>query len=153
MDIKKLTAKIDAAQTILNEIRIESGCDAFAVECPAPRTREATALETAERAFSERRQRGAHFENNQIFGEPAWDILLDLYIHQARNELVSMKSAIVGSGASMSTAVRWLEVLDKEGLIFFEYDPSDAMRGLLRLTPEGYESITRYLEAIAARPS
>ena len=95
------------------------------------------------RVYADRRERSKHFEREQIFGEPAWDMLLDLYIHQARNEKVSVKSALIGSGASASTAMRWLGVLDAED------DPADSARRLVRLTPEGYEGITRYLEQIA----
>lgn len=149
MDIKLLAKKIETAQTILDEIRRESGCGSFRDAQFELVRRQETALETAVRVYADRRERSKHFEREQIFGEPAWDMLLDLYIHQARNEKVSVKSALIGSGASASTAMRWLGVLDAEGLIRSEDDPADSARRLVRLTPEGYEGITRYLEQIA----
>jgi DNA-binding MarR family transcriptional regulator len=149
MDIKRLAQKIEAAQSILDEIRRDSGCDAFATKYSTTKGRQETALETAERAYKERRERAKHFNSQQIFGEPAWDILLDLYIHQARDEQVTVKSALVGSGTTATTAQRWLNVLDSEGLISSEVDPADSFKYFLRLTAEGYESITRYLEAIS----
>lgn len=149
VDVKKLAVKIEAAQTILDEIRLESGCDAFGTLRVASQNRQETALETAIRAYAERQDRGKHFDSSHLFGEPAWDILLDLYIHQARNETVSVKSATMGSGASTMTALRWFQVLESEGLICSEEDPLDGRRRLLRLTAEGYESITRYLAEIA----
>lgn len=148
MDVRRLAEKIEAAQAILEEIRKESGCDAFSERAVASLARQETALQTAERAQGERRKRAEHFRNQQMFGEPAWDILLDLYIHQVRNEQTTVKRATVGPVATAGTTLRWLQVLDAEGLIFFEADPTDEERRLLRLTPEGYESITRYLEAI-----
>lgn len=149
MDVKRLAEKIEAAQAILDEIRKESGCEMFGERSVLPERRQETALETAERALTERRRRTDHFGNEKIFGEPAWDILLDLFIHQVRNEEVTVKRATVGSGASSETALRWLRVLDQEGLVCFEADPVEADTCLLHLTPEGYESITRYLEEIS----
>lgn len=149
MDVKLLATKIEAAQVILDEMRREAGIEPSKDIRLSVSSRQETALEAAVRAYEERRKRGRHFENTQLFGEPAWDILLDLYIHQARNESVSVKSATIGSGASAATALRWLDVLDKEGLVRSEEDPSDNRRRLLRLTPEGYESITRYLEEVS----
>lgn len=149
MDVKLLAAKIEAAQVILDDIRREAGFEPFTQVRLNLGSRQETALDAAVRAYEERRKRGRHFDNAQLFGEPAWDILLDLYIHQARNEKVSVKSATIGSGTSATTALRWLDVLDKEGLVRSEEDPSDNRRRLLRLTPEGYESITRYLEEIS----
>jgi hypothetical protein len=148
MDIKRLAQKIEAAQFILDEIRKESGCEAFNSDYTVREGRQETALQTAERAYNERRERAKHFNNQQIFGEPAWDLLLDMYIHQARDEKVTVKSAVLESRAGEGTAQRWLKVLDSEGLICSQIDPTDSRKCFLRLTPEGYESITRYLEEI-----
>lgn len=149
MDVKKLAGKIDAAQAILEEIRLESGCDAFGPPRKPGADREAIALEAAIHALTDRRSRSDHFANPNFFGEPAWDILLDLYIHQVRNEAVTVRSTIIGSGASSQTAIRWLNILEAEDLVKSEQDPGDANRVLLRLTAEGYEGLTRYFETVA----
>lgn len=149
MDVKKLAAKIDAAQIILDETRLESGCAVFGGPQRLARSREEVALDAATHALADRRARAEHFDSLRLFGEPAWDILLDLYIHQARQEAVTVKSAIIGSGASAVTVMRWLNALDQEGLVRSETDPTDDRQMLLRLTAEGYEAITRYLERVA----
>lgn len=149
MDVKVLVEKLETAQALLEDIRRESGCGAFGDVAPNPIANHETAIETAVRAYEERRKRSTHFDVDAMFGEPAWDMLLDLYIHQARNEDVSIKSATIGSGASASTALRWIQALDAEGLIRSEEDPKDSKRRLLHLTPEGYLSITRYLQEIS----
>jgi DNA-binding MarR family transcriptional regulator len=107
------------------------------------------ALDRARLFISYRRARARHFGDRSLFAEPAWDIMLKLYVHHVKNEPVSVKSACIGSGVSASTALRWLNALEAEGLICFELDPADQSRKLIRLTPGGFESMTRCLEDCA----
>ena len=44
-----------------------------------------------------------HDDNDELFGEPAWDILLDLYIANVENKPVSVSSACIGSAAPPTT--------------------------------------------------
>ncbi len=145
----KLARQFDEAQITLEELRRDSGCDTFVRKPAEPKVRHQTALEAALMAYEQRRSRAKHLQDEEIFGEPAWDILLDLYAHQAQNEQVSVKSACIGSGAPATTALRWLSVLEAKGLVRSLDDPSDNRRRLIRLTPEGYEAMTRYLNEIA----
>ncbi|MCX9148796.1 hypothetical protein OPU67_15740, partial [Erythrobacter sp. WG] len=55
---------------------------------------------------------------------------------------------ILGSGASANTAVLWLKLLEERALIFTDDDPTDERRKLVRMTSEGYETMTRYLNDI-----
>jgi MoxR-like ATPase len=148
-DVKGLAEKFDAALAILDEIRASSGFDVLGAKRLEPHPRRETALEAAERAYADRRSRSDEFEDQRIFGEPAWDILLDLFIHQTRHEEVTVKSACVDSRAPETTTMRWLLALDGEGLIRIDHDPKDETRKMVSLTAEGYESMLRYLEKIA----
>lgn len=147
--VKRLAEHLDEAQLALEELRRTCGCDAFPPIDFKPQRRHQTALEAAQMAYEQRQSRNKIFFDNDLFGEPAWDILLDLYIHQARNESVFVKSACIGSGASATTALRWIQVLETKGLLCSAEDPTDSRRRLLRLTAEGYECMTRYLEGTA----
>ena len=79
-------------------------------------------LQVAEYCYDAWRTRERHFAGHQLFVDPAWDILLDIFIRQARGELVSVKSASVGSVAPASTALRWLNQLEAEGIIASQED-------------------------------
>lgn len=70
----------------------------------------------------------------ELFGEPAWDMLLDLYVHAAADRKVSISSACIASNVPATTALRWLNVLADRGLIEREPDPQDARRFYLKLT-------------------
>ncbi|WP_298303259.1 winged helix DNA-binding protein [uncultured Erythrobacter sp.] len=98
----------------------------------------------AREAYAIRRRRTVIFDNAELFGEPAWDILLDLYIAQAERKKVSVSSACIGSAAPPTTGLRWLGVLSEQGLVLREHDPEDQRRVLVRLTEKGLASMDDY---------
>jgi hypothetical protein len=104
-------------------------------------------LAAARKAYALRRKRAAIFGNPDLFGEPAWDILLDLYIAHGEGKQVSVSSACIGSAAPPTTGLRWLGVLADEGLIVREADAGDHRRVLVRLTPAGQAAMERFFEA------
>jgi hypothetical protein len=103
----------------------------------------------ARKAYAARRRRGAIFGNHDLFGEPAWDILLDLYIAHVERKDVSVSSACIGSASPPTTGLRWLGVLAEHDLVLREHDPFDQRRVLVRLTRRGLEAMDRYF-AIAS---
>lgn len=104
----------------------------------------APCLEVAQRLYENRRKRGAIIGKYDLFGEPAWDILLDLYIAYARGLKVSVSSACIGSAVPSTTALRWLGVLQEAGLIVRENDSNDHRRMLVRLSNEAIERMERF---------
>lgn len=98
----------------------------------------------AREAYATRRRRATIFGNPELFGEPAWDILLDLYIAHAENKPVSVSSACIGSAAPPTTGLRWLGVLAEHGLVMREHDPEDQRRVLVHLTEEGLAAMDKY---------
>lgn len=101
----------------------------------------------AKQTYAIRRKRAAIFGTDEIFGEPAWDILLDLYIAQGEQQAVSVSSACIGSAAPATTGLRWLGVLADHGLIVREHDPNDQRRILVRLTDHGLNAMRSYFES------
>jgi DNA-binding MarR family transcriptional regulator len=70
----------------------------------------------AARVYANRRNRTNHLPVD-LLGEPGWDILLDLVIQQSRSNTVSVTSAGIASGVPATTALRWIQQLEQEGLI------------------------------------
>lgn len=106
--------------------------------------RRALYAEYARDAYATRRRRSAIFDNDELFGEPAWDILLDLYIAHVDNKAVSVSSACIGSAAPPTTGLRWLGVLAENDLVRREHDPDDQRRVLVRLTERGLKAMDEY---------
>lgn len=146
---KGFTEQLEAAQLALDNLWRLTECDLPSVIEVSSRWQNANPREVALSIFHSRRARAKHFGNRNIFGEPAWDILLDLYIHQAEGEQISIKSASIGSCAPATTALRWLKTLEEEALVVSVEDPNDQRRRFVQLTAEGYEVLTRYFHDIA----
>lgn len=103
--------------------------------------------------YAERAQRAAVFPAG-LFGEPAWDILLDLFVASRENELRSVKEVCIASHAADATALRYVEQLIAAGLVLRTRDTRDNRRKFLSLSPDGYRRMTRYLaEAAATEPA
>lgn len=116
-------------------------------EPPRPKLLPRRYLELARKAYAMRRKREAIFNNPDLFGEPAWDILLDLFIAAGEGKTVSVSSACIGSAAPATTGLRWLGVLADEGLVLRENDPEDQRRVMVRLTPAGHMAMERFFDA------
>ncbi|OYW48023.1 MAG: hypothetical protein B7Y36_08880 [Novosphingobium sp. 28-62-57] len=80
-----------------------------------------------------------------LFGEPTWDILLDLYIAMREDRRVPTTSACIGAHVPPTTALRWLRILETRGLIEREDDGRDGRRTFVRLTRHGIDAMDRTL--------
>lgn len=101
-------------------------------------------VELARQTYEDRRRRNKIFQSDELFGEPAWDILLDLFIAAKERRRVSVTSACIGSAVPSTTALRWISILERLGFLTREADPGDARRVYVRLSPRGYEAMLEY---------
>jgi DNA-binding MarR family transcriptional regulator len=115
---------------------------------PAGATRASTRLQAARRKMKERRARHKFF-NSSLFGEPVWDILLDLYVRGASHQPTSVTSACIASGVPATTALRYIRLLEREGLVLRRADTADARRNFLELSPHGLALLDSYLDEVA----
>ena len=76
-----------------------------------------------------------------LFSDPAWCMLLDLYLDHVAGEPSSVSSLCLASRIPQSTGLRWLVMLDKAGLISRRADPVDRRRTLIELTSVGLAKI------------
>lgn len=143
--IRKLSRQLEAAQSTLKELQATTDFNAFTAQASACDKRDQLAYISAVRSLQDRRARTQYFGDSRIFGEPAWDILLDLYVHEFDEEAMSLGRACISSRGSRVTAELWLKLLEEMGLIVLKGDRSDGRKTVIRLTPKGKESMTRYL--------
>jgi DNA-binding MarR family transcriptional regulator len=97
----------------------------------------------ARRLLESRRKRIAIF-GAQMFAEPAWDMLLLLYL-SGRGRRQTQSSLCELSGASRSTALRWIEFLAARDLVRREDHPTDKRRNFVSLTEKGRYLLDLYL--------
>lgn len=101
-------------------------------------------IDEVRRIVSGRRARG-NFLPREIFGEPAWDILLDLFIASHEEKRISVSSACIASGVPATTALRWLGRMEKIGLIERVNDRDDRRRVYVAITSNGRRAIDHWL--------
>ncbi|MCJ2177419.1 MarR family transcriptional regulator [Novosphingobium album (ex Hu et al. 2023)] len=101
-------------------------------------------VELARQTYDDRRRRAKIFASEDLFGEPAWDILLDLFIAAKERRRVSVTSACIGSAVPSTTALRWIAILEKNEFLAREADPGDARRVYVKLSARGYSAMLDY---------
>lgn len=98
----------------------------------------------AERLYAERRGRDAQFPDG-LFGEPAWDLLLAMYIARDKNQAMILCKAYKAAGVSDTTGRRLLDRLEEEGLITRRRAPRSRKMRIVELTDAAVERLTVYL--------
>lgn len=74
------------------------------------------ARDAAVRLIRLRRKREAEF-GERFFADPAWDILLDLFVRGLDDRATSVSSACIGACVPSTTALRHLAILAEAGLV------------------------------------
>jgi len=97
-----------------------------------------------------RAQYAHRLQSNRIFGfevssDPAWNMLLDLFIQRVEGKRVSVSSACVASAAPMTTALRYLDMLEERGLLARVPDLLDKRRILVELAPDALLKMATHL--------
>lgn len=92
------------------------------------------------------RQRRVTMFPANIFADPAWDILLDLFVADLAGKNISISSACLASGVPPTTALRWLKRLEEKDLIERIPDPFDGRRVYVRLVEKAKKAIAWWVE-------
>jgi DNA-binding MarR family transcriptional regulator len=100
------------------------------------------------RSIHARRLRNRHFPES-LFGEPAWDILLELLRAGSEEREVTIPELCEAVGVPGSIALRWLNTLANEGLIVRRCDPRNPMTDIVELEPKTRRAFLRYIEDIS----
>lgn len=107
--------------------------------------------DSARRYLQQRGLRRAAF-GADVFREPAWDIMLDLYCSLREGVKVSIMDACVASGVPSTTGLRYLARLVETGLVIRRHDEDDARRTLVELSSTAAAQIEAWLHATWAPP-
>jgi len=99
-----------------------------------------------------RRDRDAIF-GRELFGEPAWDILLELYAAHVAQRRLSVTGVCYASAVPPTTALRWVERLEKEGWVSRHSDPLDGRRAWVTLTKRAMTAMQGYLQKVKVQPA
>ena len=98
------------------------------------------------------RQLRATYFNRAMFGEPAWDVLLALYIAEGAENPQSVGRIAELVQAPLTTVARWIDYLEKERMACREAHPSDKRVIFVRLLERGRQLLESYLTNVPLKP-
>jgi len=99
------------------------------------------------RMLRQRRMREQYFPAD-LFADPAWDMLLDLYAARLERQPVSVSSLCIAAAVPATTALRWIKTMTDAGLFLREDDPHDGRRIFIALAEGACDALGRYFEAL-----
>lgn len=115
---------------------------------PVPPSADRKALLSRARiVFAARRIRAKHFDRD-LFGEPAWEILLALYIAEESGPRFTISRLAESIGVPLSTVVRWMRTLEEKSLVGRIDHPTDRRVVSIRLLDKARTALDAYLRAI-----
>lgn len=96
------------------------------------------------------RQARAKFFEEELFADPAWDMLLDLTAAHAEHQRVSVTSLCIAAAVPATTALRWIKQLVDSGVFVRVADSTDRRRAFIGLSEQSTEAMARYFAEVEA---
>ena len=119
---------------------------------PAKETPEVVAapevsVEVVRSVIRARRLRGRYFSED-LFADPAWDMLLDLLQAEIAQLRVPVSSLCIAAAVPATTALRWLKSMTDKGIFVRRADPHDGRRVFVELSRESSLAMRRYFAEV-----
>jgi DNA-binding MarR family transcriptional regulator len=112
--------------------------------------------QAAEKIYRNRRMRDSLFTTNfgvSLFSDPAWDILLDIYINTNKNIGISVSNACLSSSAPNTTALRYITDMVNRGVIERTAHPNDRRVFLINLSAKAVKIMDIIIDQINESPN
>ncbi len=143
-DIPFHTAKIEPIDRHMRKLIADAG------RVPTtPPTRGDDLVEFARRVVAGRKQRDRYFDP-MLFSNPAWDILLNLFVAGAEGRQVTVLDSCSAAPVPQGVALRWLGYLKQEEMVIETSDPIQARQTLIRLSDQTRLVIASYLTSLSS---
>lgn len=94
-----------------------------------------------------RRLRSRYF-SEELFADPAWDMLLDLLQAEVAQLRVPVSSLCIAAAVPATTALRWLKTLVSQGLFIRRPAPHDGRRVYVELSSDASNALRRYFAEV-----
>jgi len=84
------------------------------------------------------------FLDMAIFGEPGWDMLLDLFAARLEYREVYVSSLCIAAAVPPTTALRWIRAMTEAGMLVRRADPLDKRRVFIELSADTAQRLEAY---------
>lgn len=112
-----------------------------------PPRAEISVEELTRRLCADRRARSTWL-NGGLFSDPAWELLLDIFYNEQCGRQVSLRRLLVGSVLQPRTALRWIALLEAEGLVKWAL-VFENIKSHVTLTDKGTTVMKCYMHEVA----
>lgn len=93
----------------------------------------------------QRRQR-EHYFPADLFADPAWDMMLDLYAAHYEGRAISVSSLCIAAAVPATTALRWIKTMVDDGRFLRSNDPLDGRRIMVILSDDTRCRLDQYFD-------
>jgi DNA-binding MarR family transcriptional regulator len=83
-----------------------------------------------------------------MFGEPAWDLLLTIYVHDEKRAVLTISQLAELANTPMTTALRWIDYLEETGLIVRDRSSADERASAIALSDHGRAQLQSYFAEV-----
>ena len=90
----------------------------------------------------------SRFFADDLFADPAWDMLLDLLQAEIAQLRVPVSSLCIAAAVPATTALRWLKTMTDKGMFVRRADPHDGRRVFVELAPDASVALRRYFAQV-----
>ena len=145
--LRQLSDEVSRIATTL--ARLSTGPDASQRPAPVVPMGEVPQIsaEIVRKVIRARRLRSRFFEED-MFADPAWDMLLDLLQAEIAQLRVPVSSLCIAAAVPATTALRWLKTMTDKGIFVRRADPHDGRRVFVELAPDASAAMRRYFAEV-----
>ena len=150
--LRQLSEEVNRIATMLARLSAGPGQSQLPVLQADAKDAPPVSVETVRRVIRARRLRSRFFPED-LFADPAWDMLLDLLQAELSHLRVPVSSLCIAAAVPATTALRWLKTMVADGLFIRRSDPHDGRRVFVELAPNTRNALNLYfaeVERVAA---
>jgi DNA-binding MarR family transcriptional regulator len=92
------------------------------------------------------------FMPSDLFADPAWDMLLELYRAEIAHQRIAVSSLCIAANVPATTALRYIKTMVREGMLIREPDRFDGRRIYVSLAPEISRALGSYFVNVVQKP-
>jgi DNA-binding MarR family transcriptional regulator len=85
----------------------------------------------------------------ELFADPAWDMLLELYAAYLAQRRISVSELVLASAVPGTTALRWIDKLESAGIATRANDPLHGRRVWVEISSDAAGRMDSYFEGIS----
>ena len=145
--LRQLSDEVSRIASTLARLSTEPGVPqrspAVATDAEVP----PVSADTVRSVIRARRLRSRFFEED-LFADPAWDMLLDLLQAEIAQLRVPVSSLCIAAAVPATTALRWLKTMTDKGIFVRRADPHDGRRVFVELSRDASVAIRRYFAEV-----